>query len=141
VEKSAVWTRNLLILACCLAPSSVRAAWGNGLENAEFIPAPAASSAQMSAPLPGDMPCDAAYTPLPTPWFYWWLSYRGRGQHYAYPPPVPGSYYFRPYSLAQLRAQQQAAQDWGGDPRNPYSNKVFQQIYPKKAARPVSSYR
>ena len=37
-----MWTRNLLILACCLAPSSALAAFGGVPEGAEVIPTPAA---------------------------------------------------------------------------------------------------
>jgi len=47
----------------------------------------------------------------------------------AYPPPVPGSYYFRPYSVIGLRDNQADALLWGGDPRDPYSNDLFQRVY------------
>jgi hypothetical protein len=136
---------NLLILACCLAPSSVLAQPQAGPGYAEAIPTPAPEA---SSPAP--IPCNtasydaadgggAAYPPRPTPWYYWWLAYHGRGQHYAYLPPLPGPYYFRPYSVTQLRMQQKAAIDWGADPRNPYSNRMFQSIYPRKEPRAIIS--
>ena len=45
-----MWTRNLLILACCLVPSSALAAFGGVPEGAEVIPAPAPRSAPASSP-------------------------------------------------------------------------------------------
>jgi hypothetical protein len=134
LEETAVWTRNVLILACWLVPSSVLAAVGNVPEGAEMIPTPAPSfSPQMSAPPACDMVCDASGTPPTRPWYYWWDTWHwfdrchDRGQHYAYLPPLPGWYYFRPYSVGQLRAQQEAVMQWGGDPRNPYCSGVLPQ--------------
>ena len=129
-----MWTRNVLILAGCLVPSSVLAVQGSAPGYAEVIPTPASSSPQTAAFVER---CVAPCPPRTAPWYYWWLSYRGRGQHYAYPPPLPGWYYFRPYSVGQLRAQQEMVLEWGGDARDPYSNSVFQQVYPKYKAPPV----
>jgi hypothetical protein len=56
-----------------------------------------------------------------------------------YAPPVPGTYYFRPYSVIGLRDQQADVMLWGGDPRAPYANEVFQRVYSELgngAARP-----
>ncbi len=50
-------------------------------------------------------------------------------QHIPYYPPAHGNYYFRPYSVAQLARQQAMVVSWGGDPRNPYSNAIFKQVY------------
>jgi hypothetical protein len=50
-------------------------------------------------------------------------------QHIPYYPPAHGNYYFRPYSVAQLARQQAMVVSWGGDPRNPYSNEIFRQVY------------
>jgi hypothetical protein len=135
-----VWTRDLVIVACCLTPSSVLAAVGSFPEGAEVVSTPA-PYAQASAPMSGEMACDASGTPPTTPWYYWWSSWhwfdRGhdRGQHYAYLPPLPGWYYFRPYSVGQLRAQQEAVMKWGGDPRNPYATGVLPQL-PQPHASP-----
>ena len=49
--------------------------------------------------------------------------------HYAYYPPMHGYYYFRPYHHSHVPTQQLLVTQWGGDPRNPYSNQVFQAIY------------
>lgn len=141
-------TRNriIVIVVCCLAPWSALAAYGGDTPGyAEAIATPAPAASDIYASMPDYMPCgDAcgwAYPPRPTPWYYWWQTYHGRGIHYAYLPPVPGWYYFRPYSLGQLRTQQRAVQDWGGDPRNPYSNVEFQSVYPRFENRPIPAHQ
>jgi hypothetical protein len=50
-------------------------------------------------------------------------------QHYAYFPPLHGYYYFRPYHPSHIEVQQQRVITWGGDPRNPYANEIFQTVY------------
>ncbi len=40
-----------------------------------------------------------------------------------------GYYYFRPYNHRHVAEQQQTVAKWGGDPRNPYANEVFRQVY------------
>jgi hypothetical protein len=40
-----------------------------------------------------------------------------------------GYYYFRPYHVMHVFSQQELATRWGGDPRNPYDNTIFQRIY------------
>lgn len=40
-----------------------------------------------------------------------------------------GYYYFRPYHVMHVFSQQELATRWGGDPRNPYDNTMFQRIY------------
>jgi hypothetical protein len=110
-------------------------------EGAETIGTPAPYQ-QSSNAAPCDMGCEAPGTPPTTPWYYWWSSWHwfdrdhDRGQHYAYLPPLPGWYYFRPYSVSQLRAQQEAVQQWGGDPRNPYA--VGTLPPPEYAPRPAT---
>jgi hypothetical protein len=140
-----VWIRTILILACCLSLA------GNvgGQQYDEVIPTPNASLAPMqsgpaasshstqSGPaitLPeSDQVCEERPTPNPYPWYYWWSSWcwwdraHDREQHQAYLPPVPGWYYFRPYSLGQLKAQQEMVAQWGGDPRNPYCTGILPQ--------------
>ena len=39
-----------------------------------------------------------------------------------------GYYYFRPYHHSHV-TQQQMVTAWGGDPRNPYANEIFQRVY------------
>ncbi|MGC3966114.1 MAG: hypothetical protein QM775_01705 [Pirellulales bacterium] len=40
-----------------------------------------------------------------------------------------GYYYFRPYHVMHVFSQQELATRWGGDPRNPYDNTMFQSVY------------
>lgn len=62
-----------------------------------------------------------------------WCRWRHCGcdmpMHYPYPAAVPGHYYFRPYSVAGLRSQQEVVLQWGGDPQDPYSNEIFDRVY------------
>ncbi len=48
---------------------------------------------------------------------------------YPYFPPLHGYYYFRPYHFLHVIEHQFAVDDWGGDPRNPYANTIFQRVY------------
>lgn len=127
-----MWTRKMVMVACCLVLSSSFAA--GGYPDAEVVPAPAGTYAGSPAAI---APCaTSCATPVgqPTePWYYWWTTWHwfdrctDRGQHYAYMPPLPGWYYFRPYSVGQLRSQQEAVIGWGGDPRNPYATGTLPQ--------------
>jgi hypothetical protein len=38
-------------------------------------------------------------------------------------------YYFRPYNHNHIFVQQNQVMRWGGDPRHPYANEIFQQVY------------
>lgn len=49
--------------------------------------------------------------------------------HFLYYPVDHGYYYFRPYNYRHIMEHQEAVMSWGGDPRNPYSNKMFEEIY------------
>jgi len=40
-----------------------------------------------------------------------------------------GYYYFRPYHVMHVFSQQELVTRWGGDPRNPYDNTMFQNVY------------
>ncbi|MBA4018544.1 MAG: hypothetical protein C0483_15370 [Pirellula sp.] len=40
-----------------------------------------------------------------------------------------GYYYFRPYHVMHVFSQQELATRWNGDPRNPYDNTMFQNVY------------
>jgi hypothetical protein len=40
-----------------------------------------------------------------------------------------GYYYFRPYHVMHVFSQQELATRWGGDPRNPYDNRMFERVY------------
>lgn len=46
-----------------------------------------------------------------------------------YFPESHGYYYFRPYNHNHIGQHQNLATQWGIDPRNPYSNEIFQGIY------------
>lgn len=59
-------------------------------------------------------------------------------QHLAYPPEAHGWYYFRPYNFGQLRDLQEATSSWGGDPRNPYADDIFRQVYSQSASKPIA---
>jgi len=50
-------------------------------------------------------------------------------QHYPYYPSMHGYYYFRPYHQSHLARQQAFVMRFGGDPRHPYANEVFGQVY------------
>ncbi|MCA9176309.1 MAG: hypothetical protein KDB14_17605 [Planctomycetales bacterium] len=50
-------------------------------------------------------------------------------QHHRYSAVDHGNYYFRPYNYRHIRVHQEAVTSWGGDPRNPYSNEIFETIY------------
>jgi hypothetical protein len=142
-----VRTYSLPILACCLATSSILALAVGFASGAEVIPAPAAggsySQTAASGPAPSPtMACEIPGTPPTRAWYYWWDSWHwfdrchDRGQHYAYPPPLPGWYSFKPYSVGQLRAQQEMVMRWGGDPRNPYADGILSQV-PQRIRKPA----
>jgi hypothetical protein len=140
---------NVLILACRSTAWSMLALAGSLAGGAEVIPTPAPSAGfqqSMAAPGPAMSPtmnCEIPGTPPTRPWYYWWDSWHwfdrchDRGQHYAYPPPLPGWYYFKPYSVGQLRAQQEMVMRWGGDPRNPYADGVLSQVPQRIRKRPA----
>jgi len=50
-------------------------------------------------------------------------------QHHRYFPRSHGYYYFRPYNYHSIQFHRDAVTRYGGDPRNPYSNRVFKDIY------------
>jgi hypothetical protein len=50
-------------------------------------------------------------------------------QHYDYYPAMHGNYYFRPYNAIKVPFQQVFGARFGGDPRAPYANGVFQKVY------------
>ena len=130
-----MWTRTIIIVSGCLIATSVLAAPSMAAEGVEMIPTPAPYQQYQPQAMPDTLPRDMGYesqgSPPTHPWYYWWSTWHwfdrcnDRGQHYAYLPPLPGWYYFRPYSVAQLRAQQEAVIRWGGDPRNPYAPGVL----------------
>jgi hypothetical protein len=49
--------------------------------------------------------------------------------HCTYFPASHGYYYFRPYHHSHIAIQQHFVRQWGGDPRNPYDNAIFEGIY------------
>lgn len=64
-------------------------------------------------------------------------------QHYSYFPSLHGYYYFRPYNVSQLLQQRTLVTQWGGDPRNPYTDGIFDRVYEelKKPGAPATSPR
>lgn len=50
-------------------------------------------------------------------------------QHFPYTVPNQGYYYSRPYNMNHIRLQQITVSRWGGDPRNPYGNRIFKDVY------------
>jgi hypothetical protein len=50
-------------------------------------------------------------------------------QHMPFFGTTHGYYYFRPYHVMHVFSQQELVTRWGGDPRNPYDNTMFQRIY------------
>jgi hypothetical protein len=50
-------------------------------------------------------------------------------QRLPYHPPANGYYYFRPYNHQHIAQQQLAVTRYGGDPRNPYDNRLLKQVY------------
>ena len=125
----------LLLAFCMVSP----VAWAGISAAAESVappmatqanPVPGANSGQvMGVSPPGEMTPRVPGPDYARPWWKWWACARVRLPHLAYPPPVPGSYYFRPYSVIGLRDNQADALLWGGDPRDPYSNDLFQRVY------------
>ncbi|MCL4207223.1 MAG: hypothetical protein KJ000_32480 [Pirellulaceae bacterium] len=57
-------------------------------------------------------------------------------QHLMYHPTQHGYYYFIPYNHRTVLQQKLAVARYGGDPRNPYDNSMFQNIY--EGLEPVS---
>jgi hypothetical protein len=63
-------------------------------------------------------------------------------QHYDYYPAMHGYYYFAPYNAIQVPFQQAFVARFGGDPRAPYADGVFQRVYAAYwAAHPVPASR
>lgn len=61
-----------------------------------------------------------------------WLDWRTTGDmypHYAYTPVYHGYYYFRPYNYTNILRQKGEVVALGGDPKAPYSHKMFLRIY------------
>jgi len=75
----------------------------------------------------GRPPC--AEQVQPKPCCDYWLSPCNLVPHLPYPPAAHGWYYFRPYNVDQLPQIRQVVIGWGGDPRNPCSNEIFQSVY------------
>ena len=63
-------------------------------------------------------------------------------QHYDYYPAIHGYYYFAPYNAIKVPCQQAFGARFGGDPRVPYANGVFQTVYAEYwATHPVPAGR
>jgi hypothetical protein len=68
-----------------------------------------------------------------------WNSTGDMPQHVPYFPHAHGYYYFRPYNVVHVLQQQEMAQRWGGDARNPYDNRMFERIYMEHEAAHLES--
>ncbi len=55
--------------------------------------------------------------------------------HTAYFPELHGYYYFRPYHYSHIRQHQEFVSSFGEDPRAPYANTIFQQVYKQMTAK------
>lgn len=62
---------------------------------------------------------------MPSPW----CCPGNMRQHFAYEATPHFYYYFRPYNAAQIGPQQAVAESWVANPRTPYSNDVFDEVY------------
>ncbi len=49
--------------------------------------------------------------------------------HYSYFPEAHGYYYFRPYHFLHIEHHKTFVASFGEDPRAPYANTIFQQVY------------
>jgi len=61
-----------------------------------------------------------------------WLNWKTTGEmypHYPYTPVYHGYYYFRPYNYSNILRQKGEVVALGGDPKAPYSHKMFIKIY------------
>ncbi|PQO43079.1 hypothetical protein [Blastopirellula marina] len=62
---------------------------------------------------------------MPSPW----CCPGNMRQHFPYEAAPHFYYYFRPYNAAQIAPQQVVAESWVSNPRLPYSNDVFDEVY------------
>ena len=124
-------------------------------EDAEPLPTPTPQEMSYAAdePPPGSSRWHAldgpSYGPNPSgcvrckgPWgrcWDWLFPPCNLVPHVPYPPTCHGWYHFRPYNVCQLPELQEAVHGWGGDPRNPYSNDLFQRVYPRKTIGPAAT--
>ncbi len=53
--------------------------------------------------------------------------------HFPYMAQPKFYYYFRPYNWFHIEAQQQEVLNYGGDPRHPYANRFFNDVYEQVA--------
>ncbi|EAQ80152.1 hypothetical protein DSM3645_19188 [Blastopirellula marina DSM 3645] len=75
---------------------------------------------------------------LPSPW----CCPGNMRQHFPYDATPHFYYYFRPYNAAQIAPQQAVAESWVANPRLPYANGVFDEVYREfdaKFAPPVEA--
>ena len=65
----------------------------------------------------------------PHSWGNWWVPPGTMLPHYHYFSGEHGYYYFAPYNVTRIAMQQSFVKSYGGDPRHPYSHKVFEKVY------------
>lgn len=66
-----------------------------------------------------------------------WHSPGDMHQHVPYLAMPKNYYYFRPYQWFHIPEQQAEVTSYGGDPRHPYANREFQEIYQEFETPPV----
>lgn len=79
-------------------------------------------------------------------WTYWGLIPHhcppgNLHQHIPYIAYPKDYYYFRPYNYFQIPDQQQEVMAYGDDPRDPYTNRVFERVYsqfPDASGQPIT---
>lgn len=72
---------------------------------------------------------------LPCPW----RSTCNLFQHVPYYVEPKTYYYFRPYNFTHVWQQRKQVAAWGGDPRHPYSNEIFKQVYRELDSDPADT--
>ena len=65
----------------------------------------------------------------PHSWMNWWYPPGNMLPHYGYFPAEHGYYYFEPYNVTRVAIQQKFIASIGGDPRHPYANEIFDEVY------------
>lgn len=71
----------------------------------------------------------------PYSWGNWWIPPGNMLPHYHYFSGEHGYYYFQPNTVTRVAMQQAFVHSYGGDPRHPYSHKVFEKVYKIYGAR------
>ena len=63
-----------------------------------------------------------------------WHSTCDMPQHLPYCSRPMSYYYFRPYQFAHVAVHQDFVRSYGGNPRDPYENSIFERVYAETGA-------